>query len=168
MQVIKISIYLIAFVLANFIVLWYGSSGLIFTALFLIPFDFVMRCIFHETWSGKKLLINMIILVITSGVITYLINYETKKIAIASISGFTVAQIFAGLFYQIAINKKYFIKVNGSDAIGIIFDSIVFQLVAFNIIDWKIFISQFVLKIIGGMFWYWIIFVKFKMQNKII
>lgn len=166
MQVLKISIYLLAFVLSNFIVLWFGNIGLIFTALFLIPFDFVMRCIFHETWKGFELITKMMLLVIVAGIITYLINYESKKIAIASIVGFAGAQITAGMFYQLVINKSYFVKVNGSDAVGIMFDSICFQLIAFGLISWQIFVSQFTLKVLGGLLWYWIIFVKLKLQNK--
>lgn len=166
MQALKISVYLCAFILSNFLVLKLGSVGLIFTALFLIPFDFVMRCIFHETWKGFELITKMILLVIAAGFITYLINYETKQIAFASIIGFTGAQITAGMFYQLAIKKSYLIKVNGSDAVGILIDSALFQMVAFGLIDWKIFVSQFSLKILGGLFWYWIIFVKLKLQKK--
>lgn len=166
MQVIKISIYLLAFVLANFIVLWFGANGLIFTALFLIPFDFVIRCIFHETWKGTKLILNLGSLVILASLISYLINSETKNIALASSCGFIVAQIFAGIFYQVTIKKKYFIKVNGSDAVGILADSIVFQLIAFSFIDISITLSQFTLKLIGGLFWYWVIFVKYKLHEK--
>lgn len=166
MQVLKISIYLLAFVLSNFIVLYFGSVGLIFTALFLIPFDFVMRCLFHETWKGFELIAKMMLLVIVAGLITYLINYETKEIALASICGFSAAQLGAGMFYQLTMNEKYFVKVNGSDAIGILMDSIMFQMIAFQIIDWRILLSQFTLKIIGGLFWYWIIFVKLKLHKK--
>lgn len=166
MQVIKISIYLLAFVFSNFIVLWFGSTGLIFTALFLIPFDFVMRCIFHETWKGIELILKMSLLVLVAGFLSYLINIETQKIAIASIVGFSVAQIFAGIFYQLTIKKSYFIKVNGSDAIGILIDSILFQMVAFSFIDFSITTSQFVLKLTGGLFWYWVLFKKFEIQKK--
>lgn len=166
MQVLRISIYLLAFVLSNYIVLWFGSTGLIFTALFLIPFDFVMRCLFHETWKGVELVVKMGLLVSLAGVITYAINSDTKTIAAASVCGFVGAQILAGTFYQLTIRRSYFVKVNGSDAVGIMFDSIVFQLIAFGVIDWKIFTSQFVLKIVGGLFWYWIIFVKYKLHEK--
>ena len=166
MQVIKISIYLLAFVFSNFIVLWFGSTGLIFTALFLIPFDFVMRCIFHETWKGIELILKMSSLVLVAGFLSYLINIETQKIAIASIVGFSVAQIFAGIFYQLTIKKSYFIKVNGSDAIGILIDSILFQMVAFSFINFSITTSQFVLKLTGGLFWYWVLFKKIKIQEK--
>jgi uncharacterized PurR-regulated membrane protein YhhQ (DUF165 family) len=166
MQVVKISLYLFAFILANFIVLFFGAKGLIFTALFLIPFDFVMRCMFHETWKGKELILKLGALVFTASVLTFLINRDTLSIAIASSVGFISAQLFAGIFYQFFINRSYFIKVNGSDAIGILVDSLVFQLIAFSVILPEITISQFILKIIGGLFWYWIIFVKLKLQDK--
>lgn len=165
MEAIKVSIYLAAFILSNFIVLWFGSTGLIFTALFLIPFDFVMRCLFHETWKGYKLIINLGLLVIASSWITLLINSKTINIAFGSMVGFLGAQIIAGIFYQIFIKRSYFLKVNGSDAFAILADSILFQLIAFNFISFKITAAQFFLKIVGGLFWYWIIFVKFKLYK---
>ena len=164
---LKISLYLLAFVFANFIVLWFGSKGLIFTALFLVPFDFVIRCLFHETWKGMELFLKLGALVLIASALTYIINRDSLNIALGSACGFIAAQIFAGIFYQIAIKKRYFIKVNGSDAIGILVDSIVFQIVAFEIIIPSITLSQFLLKIIGGLFWYWVIFVKLKLQEKI-
>ena len=166
MQVVKISLYLIAFILSNFIVLWFGSYGLIITALFLIPFDFVIRCLFHEQWKGKKLIINLGLLVSTASLLTYLINNKSMNIALGSMFGFITAQLMAGIFYQLNIKKSYFIKVNGSDVIGIIFDSLVFQLVAFSLINYEITLSQVLLKTMGGLFWYWVIFKKLKLQEK--
>lgn len=166
MQVLKISLYLFAFVLSNFIVLWFGAQGLIFTALFLIPFDFVMRCMFHEQWKGVELIIKLGALVMVASLLTYLINAQSENIALGSMFGFISAQIVAGLFYQLVIKKSYLLKVNGSDLVGIIFDSIVFQLVAFNFINLQISISQILLKFFGGLFWYWILFEKIKLQNK--
>lgn len=166
MLVIKISVYLLAFILANYIVIWYGEKGLIFTALFLVPFDFVMRCIFHETMKGFKLFMFMAFLVSSASLVTYYINQDTYKIAIGSAVGFACAQLFAGIFYQIFIQKSYFVKVNGSDFVGIVADSIVFQLVAFSSINTSITIGQIAMKILGGLFWYWIFFKVLKIQTK--
>lgn len=163
---IKITIYLAAFIFANLIVLDFGKYGLIFTALFLIPFDFVMRCLFHEQWKGLELIIKLGCLVGAASVITYLINIDSKNIAIASSVGFILAQLVAGIFYQLTIKKSYFIKVNGSDFFGIVVDSIFFQLIAFSVIDLNVTLGQTILKIAGGLFWYWIIFVKLKLQTK--
>jgi uncharacterized PurR-regulated membrane protein YhhQ (DUF165 family) len=166
MQAIKISIYLAALVFANFVVVWYGKTGLIFTALFLIPFDFVIRCIFHETWKGKELILKLGVLTVSASIITYMINSDSLSIAAGSSLGFMSAQIVAGLFYQWAIKKAYWVKVNGSDFVGILTDSIVFQIVAFSTIDFEITASQTALKLVGGVFWYWLIFVKLKLHKK--
>jgi uncharacterized PurR-regulated membrane protein YhhQ (DUF165 family) len=167
MQVVKISIYLAAFVLANFIVLWFGRTGLIFTALFLIPFDFVMRCIFHENWKGTELFFKLGSVVFIASSLTYLINVNTQSIALGSAFGFIFAQLFAGVFYQLFISKPYWLKVNGSDAVGILVDSIVFQYVAFGSVFCDITAGQFILKLAGGIFWYWVIFAKYRLQDKI-
>lgn len=166
MQVVKISLYLLAFILANYLVIWFGSYGLIITALFLIPFDFIMRCVFHETYKGIKLFIYLGSLVLCASILTYLINKESFNIALASCLGFASAQLFASIFYQINIKKSFFVKVNGSDLIGIIIDSIVFQLIAFNIIDINISLSQIIMKFLGGLFWYWLLFNKLQIQKK--
>lgn len=163
---IKISVYLLAFVFANFMVLWFGANGLIITALLLIPFDFVMRCLFHETWKGFELILKLGALVTVASILTYLINRNAQNIAFGSMLGFIAAQVFAGIFYQLMIKKSFFVKVNGSDLIGIIVDSIVFQIVAFSVINLEITITQSLLKIVGGLFWYWIIFKKLKLQEK--
>lgn len=163
---IRIILYLTAFIIANFLVLFFGKYGLLLSSLFLIPFDFVMRCFFHENWKGKDLILKLGLIVLSASVLTFLINFNAQNIAIGSAGGFISAQIFAGIFYQLFINKSYFFKVNGSDAIGILVDSIVFQFLAFGTFNIYIMISQFILKIIGGLFWYWILFVKFKLQPK--
>ena len=162
---IKISIYLFAFILANYVVIWYGASGLIFTALFLVPFDFVMRCVFHETMKGIKLFIFLTLLISSASLITYLINENSTNIAIGSAIGFASAQLLSGVFYQIFIKRSFFVKVNGSDLIGIITDSIIFQLIAFSSINMSVTISQILMKLIGGLFWYWVFFKKLKIQN---
>ena len=158
--------YIIGFVASNLMVLNMGAKGLIFSSLFLIPFDFVMRSLFHESWKGWELFIKMGALVLAAAAATFIINAEAKNIALGSCFGFIFAQIFAGLFYQKYIKSAYFFKVNGSDAIGILVDSIVFQLIAFGSIDFSIMGSQFVLKLVGGLFWYWVIFKKLKLQER--
>jgi uncharacterized PurR-regulated membrane protein YhhQ (DUF165 family) len=125
-----------------------------------------MRCFFHEQWKGVELVTKLGLLVCTSSLLTYLINQSAQNIAIASVVGFIASQIFSSIFYQSFIEKSYFIKVNGSDAVGIIVDSILFQVIAFGYLTVGITISQILLKLLGGFFWYWIIFKKLKLQEK--
>lgn len=154
--------YLIALIAANLIVKHFGSHGLWFSSAILIPFDFVCRCIFHESWKGIKLVKNLILLTLVSGIITVALNYNALNIALASFAGIVSVQIAAGLFYQRFKNKSYFFKVNISDLIAIIVDSIVFQYVAFQLIDFNVTGGQILIKIFGGLFWYFIIFKLFK------
>ena len=54
MDLIKYILYIIAFVFANLLVQYFGAKGLLLSSLFLIPFDFIMRCLFHEKNKGYK------------------------------------------------------------------------------------------------------------------
>lgn len=157
-----IAFYLIALVAANLIVKHFGPPGLWFSSALLIPFDFVCRAIFHETWKGKNLVINLLLLTIVSGIITFALNHEALNIAMASFSGIVAVQIFAGIFYQAFLKKSYFFKVNLSDIVAIIVDSIVFQLVAFGAVNFEVTGGQMLIKAIGGLFWFFIIFKLFK------
>lgn len=160
--------YLAALIAANLIVKHFGSHGLWFSSAILIPFDFVCRCIFHETWKGFKLVRNLVVLTLISGIITVAFNYNALNIALASFTGIVAVQVFAGLFYQAFKNKSYLFKVNLSDLVAIIVDSIVFQLVAFKTVDLSVTGGQILIKIFGGLFWYFIIFklLKFNPNEK--
>jgi queuosine precursor transporter len=161
-------IYLLSFVCANLLVKSVGAYGLWFSSFFLIPFDFVARCILHETWKGKKLIFNLFLLTLGSGIVTYIINRDALNIAFASISGFTVAQIAASIFYQSNKNKSWFFKVNIADLFAIITDSLTFQYIAFAVINPSITIGQVIVKFTGGLLWYYILFKKIKIQNKLL
>lgn len=162
MQVLKISLYLLAIILSNFSVLWFGRSGIIFASLFLMPFDYAMRCYFHEKWKGNGLVAKIGAITLIGGAITFLINKDTQVIAIASSGSFLVSQMLASLFYRMNIDRGYFLKVNGSDLVAILADSIIFQMIAFGNLDKDIFLAQIILKAIGGLFWYGIFFSKGK------
>lgn len=160
-------IYLAAFVAANLFVKHFGSYGLWFSAMFLIPFDFICRCLFHEKWKGSALIIRLLILTVLSSVITVAINSDAANIAKASCAGFISAQICAGIFYQYFIKQTPFVKVNGSDLLAIISDSIVFQYIAFGGFNWQVTAGQIIIKFVGGLLWYYIIFNKLKLHEKI-
>lgn len=160
-----VPVYLAAFVAANLLVKHCGAPGLLVSSFVLIPFDFVCRCIFHETWKGKRLVLNLLLLTAAAGLVTFLINKEAANIAAASFAGFAVAQLGAGLYYQANKKQNWFRKVNVSDAIGIVLDSIVFQLVAFATINPYITAGQVVVKLLGGLLWFFILFRIFKIQK---
>lgn len=160
-------LFLTAFVAANLIVKYTGPPGLWISSFFLIPFDFVCRCIIHEKLKGARLFLVLFSLTAIAAGLTVLINWQARNIAIASVAGFCAAQLFAGLVYQALKKQPYFIKVNGSDLVAIIFDSIVFQYIAFNILSMQITAGQILIKIAGGLLWYYIIFKIYRYDKKI-
>lgn len=163
-----LAIYLAAFVAANLFLKHYGRYGLWVSSFILIPFDFVARCILHETIKSRLLLILWLLLLTSvSGIITALINFDASAIAMASVCGFTCAQLAASLWYQALIKTRPWIKVNGSDLIGIVLDSIIFQYIAFGEIVVLVTVGQIIVKCLGGLLWYYILIKKFRLYERI-
>lgn len=161
-------LFLAALVAANLIVNHFGSYGLLFSSALLIPFDFVCRCIIHERYKGTRLLAVLSALTIAASILTYIVNTQAKSVAIASVCGFIAAQLAAGIFYQCFKSKSYFVKVNGSDLVAIVFDSLLFQFIAFGTIIPTITAGQVCIKLAGGLVWYFLIFKKLKLHEKYI
>lgn len=154
--------YLGAIVAANLLVSYFGPWGLLISSTLLIPFDFVLRCRFHERWRGLALVFRLGVLVSLGAGLTYLCNQEAYLIALGSMCAFIAANIGAGLFYQATLERAYLVKVNGSDLVAILIDSVVFQLIAFGQFKWYIMLGQSTIKFIGGLFWYYVLFGKKK------
>lgn len=164
-----IFLFLIAFVSANLIVKHFGAWGLLFSSFLLIPFDFITRCIIHEKYTGARLIGLLTGLTLAASVITYAINRDALSIALGSIAGFIAAQVFAGIYYQtVKSSSNYFFKVNLSDLIAIVFDSIAFQIVAFQEFNVGITFGQICIKFAGGVMWYLILFKWLKVHEKIL
>jgi uncharacterized PurR-regulated membrane protein YhhQ (DUF165 family) len=145
----------------------FGAYALFASSFFLIPFDFVVRCLLHEKWYGTGLVIRFLWLTFIACVITFAINKDAEDIAIASVLGFTSAQVASGIFYQLNKRKSVFYKVNLSDLLAIVCDSIIFQLYAFNTIDPIVVIGQIAIKFSGGLLWYYILFKRLRIHEKI-
>jgi uncharacterized PurR-regulated membrane protein YhhQ (DUF165 family) len=163
-----ILLYFISIISANLLIQFFGVYALLASSFILIPFDFVIRCILHEKWKGKQLIIRLFLLTFLACITTYVINQKSEDIALASILGFTSAQVIAGIFYQINKSRSWFMKVNISDLLAIIFDSIVFQLTAFSHINPLVIFFQINIKFAGGLLWFFILFKFFKIQNSLI
>jgi len=159
--------YLLAFVSANLLVNHFGAYGLWFSSLFLIPFDFIIRCWFQERIKSKSTLLLMLFgLTIAVALIT--ISFNAVQIAYASTVGFTAAQLGAGIWYRMLKNKSLFIRVNMTDLIAIVCDSIAFQILAFGTLNPLVTIGQVVVKFAGGLLWYYILFKRLKIQKWLI
>ncbi len=164
-MVIRIILYLGAILTANFLVAKFGPAGLLFSSVVLIPFDFVLRCTFHERWRGPKLVAYLGALVGLGSIITYYAG--ARDIALGSAAGFLGANIAAGLYYQLMLRMEepsMFIKINGSDFVAICFDSVLFQLIVFSGVSLPVMLGQIIIKLFGGIMWYLFLFKVLKIK----
>lgn len=165
--IITFALFLISITLGNLLVHWLGRWGVLITSFVFIPFDFIIRCYIHELYRGKKLYYLLFGIITLGAIATYIVNHDAKNIALGSVTGFAIASLAGSLFYQFSIKQIPLIKVNGSDIIALIVDSIIFQMIAFNSIVWAVTSWQIAVKILGGLLWYYILIYKLNFINKL-
>ena len=152
-----IFLYLLAAVLANLSVAYFGPSSTIVNAFLFIGLDLTARDKLHDAWGGKWLWPKMFALIAVGSGISYLLNRNAGMIAIASLAAFGVAGIVDALVYQLLHNKPWMVKVNGSNIFSALADSLVFPTIAFGGFLPLIVLGQFAAKVSGGFIWSWII-----------
>jgi hypothetical protein len=147
--------YISALVAANLLVAWLGPWFSPINAFFLIGLDLVIRDKLHERWQDKVWL-RMFGLIASAGLISFILNPASGKIAIASVAAFVIAGVVDALVYHYLRHKPWMIKSNASNASGALVDSIVFPTIAFGSLMPVIVLLQFAAKTIGGLMWSWI------------
>ncbi len=149
--------YLTAAVLANLSTSFLGAYASIINAFLFIGLDLTARDKLHDAWQGKYLLVKMFLLIAVGSGISYLLNRNAGMIAIASLAAFGVAGIVDAIVYQFLHDKKWMVKVNGSNIFSALADSLVFPTIAFGGFLPLIVLGQFTAKVTGGFIWSWII-----------
>lgn len=150
---IYITLYLLAIVLANFNVLWFGPVSTPINAFFLIGLDLSLRDKLHEKWIKKNLWLKMMLLISAGSIITYIINQNAARIAIASVIAFACAALADMIIYSRLIRKTFLIKSNSSNIAGALVDSVLFPTIAFGVLMPWIILVQFAAKTAGGFVW---------------
>jgi len=154
--------YLLAIVLANLSVAYWGPISTPFNAFVLVAFDLASRDALHERWEryGKwGLWWRMLCLIGTGGLLSWLLNAGAGRVAIASIIAFVAAGLVDAVVYAglKARGKGRVIRANGSNVLSAITDSLVFVGVAFGWpIIWWAALGQILAKICGGAVWTYI------------
>lgn len=148
--------YIAAIAAANLLVTQFGPWTSPVVDFFLIGFVFVARDVLSEVWRGRKTrFIMMIGVILLAGVSAYLVNPDSKQIAIASTVAFIVSETIDWAVYVLLDKYPFLIRSNGSNIFGNASDTIVFNLVAFGVIPQVglIMIVQFIAKFAGGFLW---------------
>ncbi len=150
---LHITLYLSAIILANLSSVYFGANATIINAFLFIGLDLTSRDKLHDAWHKNGLFWKMAILIAVGSVISYALNRNAGLIAIASFSAFALAAIVDTLIYQFLQNRHYLVKVNGSNIISALVDSLVFPTLAFGNFLPLITLGQFAAKVSGGAFW---------------
>lgn len=153
MNVFYIALYLIAIVAANLSVAYFGPSATIINAFLFIGLDLTTRDKLHDAWGGRNLWPKMFALIAAGSLISYLLNRTAGMIAIASTVAFLAAGLTDAFMYQVLRERRYLVRVNGSNVPAALVDSIVFPTIAFGALLPWIVLGQFAAKVLGGFVW---------------
>lgn len=149
---IEIGMYFVAVVCANLIAVlgpWFSIGS----ALLLIGATITLRDAIHERWIGHYLPLRMGILIASAGLVSAWLNRGAVRIAVASCLAFMVSETLDAVVYHRLRDKRWVVKVNGSNSLSALADSIIFPTVAFGSFMPVIVALQYVAKVAGGFVW---------------
>ena len=148
MLYVAIGIYATAMTLANLSVAAFGPAISPINAFLFIGLDLALR-----DWLHVRLrLWQMGALIAASGILTFLLNPASGKIAIASAAAFSIAALVDWLVFTKA-KGSWLMRANQSNVAGAAVDSFVFPTIAFGSFIPQIVILQFAAKVLGGFVW---------------
>ena len=126
---------------------------MIVNAFLLIGLDLSTRDVLHEAWHHRGLVWKMGVLIATGGAITWALNHDAGRIAVASTLAFSLAAATDAVIYSVLFKRRRLVKMNGSNIASAAVDSLVFPTVAFGVLMPWIVLGQFAAKVAGGFLW---------------
>lgn len=145
--------YLVAAVAANITVQSFGPTAMPIIAFMMIGLGLTSRDYLHEAWQGKRLGWKMLALIDGGSVLTYLVNHEAKRIAWASFLAFACAEATDAVTYSLLKRRARRLKVNGSNMVSTLVDSVVIPAAAIGLFNFKTIAPQYATKGAGGWVW---------------
>lgn len=149
-------VYLAAIILANISSATFGPAASVVNAFLLIGLVLVTRDALHDAWQGR-IARNMALLILAGGATSYAINHDAGRIAVASFVAFTISELLDATLYQLLRHHSWYARTNGSNVLGAAADSALFAPIAFGGFPVAIMLGQFVAKVLGGVFWSFVI-----------
>jgi queuosine precursor transporter len=148
----QVALYLGAIVAANLIVSAHGPWITPYVAFALIGCDLTVRDALHDRWSGRALWLRMGALIAAGGLLSYLLNDDAAKVALASVVAFVAAGVTDTLVYLALRRTDRDTRVNASNIAAAAVDSVLFLWIAFGVVNGITWV-QFVAKVAGGVVW---------------
>ena len=161
MGYILVAAYLVMIVIANYAVTLarlLGWNETQMTLLFMtqgflfIGGDLVIRDVLHERWTQHKAL-KLGALIVAGGVLSAFLNAAAVRVAVASSVAFMAAATADAIVYQLAMRWPRIVRVNASNVVGSIVDSVVFPAILFGAFAPIATLGMSLTKILGGAAW---------------
>lgn len=151
-----IAAYLAAIVAAN-LVIAAAPAAVIPVGLILVGLDLVARDRLHDRWATAGpagLAVRMAALIAAGGAISYALNADAGRIALASVVAFTAAATVDSVAYQLLAGRAPRNRSTLSNVPAALVDSVLFLALAFpGPTPWALVGAQFAAKAIGGAAW---------------
>lgn len=145
--------YLGSVVAANLLTAAFGKVGSIVTAFALIGATITLRDRLHDRWEGRGLTWRLGALILTGGVLSWLLNRDAATIATASMIAFLASESTDTVVYHLLRHLPWLRRVNGSNLASSAVDSLVFPTLAFGGFDAVQTTAEFLAKVLGGAAW---------------
>lgn len=146
--------YLVAIVAANLLVVWFGAWITPLTGFVFIGLDLTARDRLHDAWHQRGLIWKMAALIGSGSLLSWILNRNAGRVAIASFVAFAISGLIDALIYHWLRGRTRFERVNWSNLASAAVDSVLFPAIAFGWPpDMEIVYGMSTAKIAGGLFW---------------
>jgi uncharacterized PurR-regulated membrane protein YhhQ (DUF165 family) len=150
---VYVFLYLITIVAANLSVAYFGPLSTIVNAFLFVGLDLTLRDALHEQWENRNLWLKMGALLVAGSALSWFLNRDAGRIALASMAAFAAAGVADAILFQVLHHRSRFQRVNGSNLLSSLVDSLVFPTIAFGALMPTIVVGQFAAKLLGGFIW---------------
>ncbi len=150
---VYVILYLVSIVIANITVALFGPSMVIVNAFLFIGLDLTARDKLHDKWHNNHLKLKMFVLIASGSFISWAVNSGAGRIALASMVAFLIAGAADTLAYHFLFKRPKLQRINGSNLVSSLVDSVVFPTLAFGVFLPAVVLGQFLAKVFGGFLW---------------
>src|SRR6516165_388022 len=151
-----VAVWLGAIVAANLTLTHWGPGWILPNAFFLIGLDFITRDRLADFW-GTTRFAKMAVLIAAGGALSYWLNDDAAKIAVASTISFCAAELVEAVSYHVLRHQQWEDRAPKAALTAAIVDSILFPTLAFGTFVFTVSFGQFCAKLAGATFWTWIV-----------
>lgn len=149
MLILAVLVYAIALIAANLIVAQLGPAVSPVLAFLFIGLDLSLRDWLHVRLRWWE----MLALIVSTGLLTLVLNPAADRIALASATAFLSAALVDWSVFARLRGVSWLTRSNSSNVAAALVDSIIFPTLAFGVLMPQIIVLQFVAKVAGGALW---------------